>query len=71
MRLINNEYLNKVGAKIKAERERQGIYLRDLGKMCDMDYSNICRIETGQSNVLLLTLKKIADALQVDVKEFL
>ena len=67
----NGEYLKKMGAKIKKAREAKGLYLRDLGKMCNIHYGAICEIETGKRNSHILTLKSIADNLGVDVKEFI
>lgn len=65
------EYLKEMGRKIKSAREAKGLYLRDLGKLCNLHYGAICEIENGKRDSHILTLKKIADKLNVDVKEFL
>ncbi|MGN6248895.1 MAG: helix-turn-helix domain-containing protein [Ginsengibacter sp.] len=65
------EFLKKMGAKIKVIRNEKQLSLRELGKLCNLDYGSICRIEKGQMNSYLLTLKNIADKLEVDVKDFL
>jgi transcriptional regulator with XRE-family HTH domain len=67
----NGEYLKEMGKKIKAARRSKGLYLRDLGKMCNIHYGAICEIENGKRNSGILTLKNIADKLKVDVKDFL
>ena len=67
----NGEYLKQMGAKIKAARQAKGLYLKDLGKMCNIHYGALCEIENGKRNSYLLTLKNIADKLEVDVKDFL
>ena len=67
----NGEYLKAIGAKIKAARETKGLYLRDLGKMCNIHYGAICEIENGKRDCHILTLKTIADALRMDVKRLL
>lgn len=67
----NGEYLKKMGTRIKAAREKKGLYLRDLGKLCNLHYGAICEIETGKRNAHILTLKNIADKLGVNVKIFL
>lgn len=64
-------YLVEVGSKIKAIRETKNVSIRELGERCKMDYSSLSRLETGQRNFYILTLKAIADALEVDVKDFL
>lgn len=68
---IKNEYLVAMGAKMKAIRKERNITLRELGQMCKLDYSCICRIECGEYSSGVLTLKAIADVLQCDVKDFL
>jgi len=64
-------YLKEMGKKIKAAREAKGLYLRDLGKLCNIHYGAICEIEGGKRNSHILTLKNIADKLGVDVKDFI
>jgi transcriptional regulator with XRE-family HTH domain len=66
-----NNYLIAMGEKIKAARRRKGLYLRDLGKMCDIHIGTLCEIERGKRNSCILTLKNIADKLEMDVKDFL
>ena len=65
------EYLKEMGRKIKSARNEKKVTLRELGKMCGLDYSSICRIESGQKDSHILTLINIADKLKIDVKEFL
>jgi transcriptional regulator with XRE-family HTH domain len=65
------QYLKEVGARIKSARNAKGLYLRDLGAICKLDYRNICQIENGKQDVLLSTLKRLAHALDKDVKDFL
>ena len=68
---MRNEYLKEVGATIQKVRKEKGISVRELGELIEMDYSGLSRIETGQSNCRLLTLKKIADVLNVSIKVLL
>ncbi|MCW3128201.1 MAG: Helix-turn-helix domain [Bacteroidetes bacterium] len=65
------EYLAQMGAKIKSARNAKGLYLRDLGAICKLDFRNICQLENGKQDVKLSTLKRLADALGKDVKDFL
>jgi transcriptional regulator with XRE-family HTH domain len=69
--MSEGEFLKEMGRKIKAIRNERNISLRELGKLCNLDFGSISRIENGQKNSYLLTLKNIADKLEVDVKEFL
>lgn len=67
----NDIYLLQMGKKMKAIRNARKLTLRQLGKLCKLDYSAIARIECGQKSSRILTLKTIADNLNVDVKDFL
>ncbi len=67
----NNLFLSQMGKRIKEARNRKGITLRELEKLTDIDMANVSRIENGKINVHILTLKSIADVLEVDVKTFL
>jgi transcriptional regulator with XRE-family HTH domain len=64
-------YLIEMGKKIRATRKAKGISLRQLTVMTGMHKSALSEIENGKRNSYLLTLKLIADTLNVDVKDFL
>ncbi len=66
----NDIFLKEMGKRIKVIRNEKKVTLRELGKLCSLDYSSICRIEVGQKDSHILTLKNIADKLNVDVKDF-
>jgi len=65
------EYLKEIGAKIKSARMARKMKVRELAKFCGLDYSWLSRTENGQSSIQILTLKRIADTLGMDVKDFL
>lgn len=50
---------------------KRGLTVRQLAVICSMDYANFSRIENGYQNILVLTLKNIADALEVEIKDLL
>lgn len=58
-----------VGARINELRRTQGLSLRKLAQMVNMDYAYICNIESGQANPTLDALSKIAAGLDVAVIE--
>lgn len=64
-------FLKEVGAKIKAARKAKKLSVRKFAEICRLDYSWTSRTENGQSSIRILTLKRMADALGVDVKDFL
>ncbi len=65
------QFLKEMGKKIQIARKAKGIYLRDLAPLCNIHYSNLSMIENGKYGSLILTLKTIAEKLDVDVKDFL
>ena len=67
----NNIFLKQIGSKVKAIRKAQKISLRELGKLCDIDFGHLSRLENGTQNTHILTLKDIADVLKVDVKDLI
>lgn len=67
----NDLFLKEMGAKIKAVRKAKKISLRELERLTDIDMSNLCRIENGKKNSHILTLKSIADVLEMDIKHFI
>lgn len=67
----NGAYLKQIGKKIKSIRKANKISLPKLSKMCNTDMSNLWFVEQGERNAHILTLKSIADALKIDVKELL
>lgn len=46
-----NNYLLAVGKKVQILRMERGITVRQLGELCQTDYSNLSRFENGQVNV--------------------
>jgi len=69
--MIRHEYLIAMGSKIKKYRMQRKLSQRQLAEMCNLDPTSFWRIEVGQKNSHILTLKNIADKLGVDVREFL
>lgn len=67
----NNTYLKEMGRKIKAARLANKLSLPKMSKLCNTDMSNLWFLEKGERNAHILTLKSIADVLDVDVKDFL
>lgn len=67
------EYLIIVGDKLKAIRKSKGLTQMDMVERIasPVSFQNISAIERGQNNISLGTLKKMCDALEVDVKDVL
>lgn len=60
----------KIGQRIKELREKAEMSQKDLTYTADLDRSYIASIENGQRNVSIVNIEKIANALNVTLKEF-
>ena len=60
----------KIGQRIKELREKAEMSQKDLAYAADLDRSYIASIENGQRNVSIVNIEKIANALNVTLKEF-
>ena len=56
-----------MGKRIREARKSKRISLRELERLTDIDNANLCRIENGKKNSHILTLKSIADVLEIDL----
>ena len=67
----NLEIFKQVGKKVQKIRTLKGLSQVDLvGKMeGNIDTTNISRIESGRTNPTLLTLYRLAQALEVPISE--
>ena len=60
-----------LGKKIQQIRKSRGFTQEKLAEIIEMDSGYICKMETGRHTPSLETLEKLANALKVDMKEFL
>ena len=65
------KYLKQLGLRIKTIRKEKNIKQVDLGYACDLDKSNMNRIEAGNTNPSVLLLKKISSELGITISELL
>jgi transcriptional regulator with XRE-family HTH domain len=65
----DNEYLKKIGLKLKILRSLRGLSQDDIVNQLDVDKSYYSKVERGLSNPSLLYLKHIADIIDVNVKD--
>lgn len=63
------EEIKKIGKNIRRIRVKKGLTQLDLAAECEMEESNIGRIENGNTNPTVRTLLKIAKALGVSLSE--
>jgi transcriptional regulator with XRE-family HTH domain len=68
----NNPSLQKqFGENLKRIRTTKGLSLRALAANCDLDDSNISKIEQGKFDIQLSTLFELAKGLGVEPKELI
>lgn len=64
-----DERKKRLGERIKALREQQGLSQRKLALMIGSNQTHIWQIENGTVNVGLDILCRLADALEVNVRD--
>ncbi len=64
------EVVSSVAARVRTIRKAKKITVQELAHRCDMERSNMSRIESGRVNITLKTLCLISKALGVDISIF-
>lgn len=63
------DIIKNTGNRIRKTREKQDLVQRELAEKAGVPVRTIGRIERGEVDVRLGTLKKIADALELTVRD--
>lgn len=69
--MTDKQYLKLVGKRIKELRKSKSIAQNDFAYSCDFEPPSLARIEAGNTNPTLLTLRKIAKELNISVIDLL
>lgn len=69
--MTSSDRKERLGAAIRANRERQGLSQRKLALMIGSNQTHIWQIETGQVSVGIDLLCRIADSLEIKVKDLI
>ncbi|MCW3101694.1 MAG: Transcriptional regulator [Bacteroidetes bacterium] len=64
-------YLKKLGELIVKIRSEKGVTQMELSRKINSTNTHLRRIERGETNVTLLTMRHIADALSVSLSELI
>ena len=67
----DEKMLKSFGRHLQKIRNQKKLSLRKLGDLADVDFSQIHRIEKGQSNPTLTMLFALAGGLEIPVEELL
>lgn len=74
---ISSQKLNKkdfqisLGKRIRQLREEKNLSQTELGNLCEIDRSNMNRIEAGNTNPSSYLLYMMAEKLQIEASELL
>jgi len=63
------ELLGKLGARIRTLRLEKDLTQNDLANLCSLAKASLSRIESGQSNITVITLDRIAEGLEAPIAE--
>jgi transcriptional regulator with XRE-family HTH domain len=63
--------LKQIGARIKAARKTNELSQQSLADAAGINREYLSRVERGTENVSILTLVRIADALDIPVRDLL
>lgn len=63
------EILKKFGERVRHLRKQKDISQEELAHRADLHRTYIGMIERAEKNITLLNIKKIADALEVPIKD--
>ena len=60
-----------LGRAIREARSSKGISQEELADLAEVDRSHVGRVERGDNNVAVLTLARLADALDITVAKLM
>ncbi|QEM06192.1 helix-turn-helix transcriptional regulator [Mucilaginibacter rubeus] len=68
---LDKGILIQFGKRLKFLRQAKNLTLRKMSLLCNVEYADIQRYESGKQNITLLSLAELAKALEVEPKELL
>jgi transcriptional regulator with XRE-family HTH domain len=68
--MTDPKFLASLGAKIKEIRLKKEMTQNELAILCNFEKASMSRIESGKTNITVLTLRRISKALDVEMTEF-
>jgi transcriptional regulator with XRE-family HTH domain len=69
--VVKNNYLVNVGSRIREFRKAKNLSMESLAAELEIDYRQLGRIERGEINTTILSLKRISDVLRIPIGDFL
>ncbi|MGN0196155.1 MAG: helix-turn-helix domain-containing protein [Candidatus Cryptobacteroides sp.] len=71
MQIDPDDAIRTIASKIKQQRLAQQMTIQELAYRCEMERSNMSRIESGKVNVTVKTMCSICNALNVKLKDII
>ena len=68
---LNRQFLLFLGKRIREGREKMGVSQEKMGQLAKFHRTYIGMIERGEKNITIFNLKKIAQALHVQVRDLI
>ena len=69
MGVVYEEEVSYISARIRELRRERRLTVQELAYRCDMERSNLSRIEAGRTNLTVKTMCIICNALNVSLRE--
>ncbi|UOG91984.1 MAG: helix-turn-helix domain-containing protein [Candidatus Thiothrix sulfatifontis] len=63
-------FLKQFGDRLRDIRRQKNLSQEELAGLADIDRTYIGGVERGERNLSLLNIKKIADALEINIRAF-
>ena len=71
MQIDPDDAIKTIASKIKQQRLAQQMTVQELAYQCEMERSNMSRIESGKVNVTVKTMCAICNALNIKLKDII
>ena len=69
MGVVYEEEVSYISSRIRELRSERRLTVHELAYRCDMERSNLSRIEAGRTNLTVKTMCIICNALNVSLRE--
>ena len=68
---LNRQFLIFLGRKIRTEREKRGVSQEQFGELAGFHRTYVGMIERGEKNITIFNLRKLAQALKLQVRDLI
>jgi transcriptional regulator with XRE-family HTH domain len=68
--MTDSEFLIALGGTIRKLRLEKSMTQVELAMLCNFEKASMSRIESGKTNITIITLRKISKALDIEIKDF-